>query len=287
MAPPRNRRPGFSRRIQLGLFLGYVVAVVGAVLSLGLVLISRVDPSGFAQIRGLAIDAGTGIGSTGRWVVRGASSLESDISRYFFAARQNEKLRQELAAARREMIAADTIRLENERLKRTLKLVEQQPDVVVTARLVGSGLSSPRRFATIFAGSKQGIRPGQPVRAAEGLIGRILETGATASRVLLITDTDSAVPVRLTRSGTPALARGRGDGTIRISALFPGAKPFRQGDITVTSGTGGIYSPNIPVAVIAKVDGDSAIAWPLAHPDELDFAVVMRPYVAATSPGLR
>ncbi len=52
MAPPRNRRPGFSRRIQFGLFIGYIVAVIGAVTGIGLVMLSRLDPEAFRHRRG-------------------------------------------------------------------------------------------------------------------------------------------------------------------------------------------------------------------------------------------
>jgi rod shape-determining protein MreC len=114
----------------------------------------------------------------------------------------------------------------------------------------------------------------------DGLVGRILETGASASRVLLLTDADSTVPVRLVRNGLPALVRGRGDSTVSVTALLPGSRPFRRGDVVKTSGTGGIYPPGIPVAVVVLVDGDTAVGWPLAHPETLDFAMVLRPYLA-------
>jgi rod shape-determining protein MreC len=116
------------------------------------------------------------------------------------------------------------------------------------------------------------------VRAAEGLVGRVLETGRWAARVLLISDAASNVPVRLVRDGTPAIASGRGDGTNELKTLELGQNPFRRGDVLVTSGVGGIYPPNIPVAIVAQVRGEETIAKPLADPSQVDFAVVMRAY---------
>jgi rod shape-determining protein MreC len=278
MAPPRNRRPGFSRRVQFSLFIGYVIAIVGIVGALMLIFLSRVDPTGFGRLRGAAIDAGAPVSKAGRQVVRGAGSLEEQVQAYFFAARQNQALREELAVARRKLIETQALRLENAKLRRTLKLTEEARATVAVARLIGSDFTSARRFATLSAGTRQGVQPGQPVIAADGLVGRILEAGATASRVLLLTDGESTVPVRLARDGTPALIRGRGDGTLSIRSLMPGASPFKRGDVVLTSGTGGIYPPSVPVAVITQVDGDSAVAWPLASPDSLDFATVQELY---------
>lgn len=278
MAPPRNRRPGFSRRIQFGLFISYVIAVVGTVCGLGLVMLSRLDPQAFGALRAAALDVSAPLTSGGRSVIQGVQSIEQGIAAYFRAGSQNQAMREEMQRARRDLIEAQTLRRQNAQLKRTLKLVDYDDQPVVTARLIGSSLSSARRLATLTAGAKDDVRPGQPIISADGLIGRVLETGHSASRVLLLTDSESIVPVRLVRSGVAALARGRGDGTVRVSSLLPGARPFVKGDVVSTSSTGGLYPPDVPVAVIVDVDGDSAVAWPLAHPATVDFVVVRRPY---------
>jgi rod shape-determining protein MreC len=114
------------------------------------------------------------------------------------------------------------------------------------------------------------------VRSADGLVGRVIETGHWASRVLLVSDGASNVPVRLVRDGTPAIAAGHGDGTIDLKTLELGKNPFRRGDVLVTSGTGGVYPPNVPVAVVTSVDGDRTVAKPLADPASLDFAIVLQ-----------
>jgi len=135
----------------------------------------------------------------------------------------------------------------------------------------------------LAAGSSSGIRVGQPVRAPEGLIGRVVESGRHASRVLLVTDAANNVPVQLVRNGTPALATGRGDGTLEIKPLEVGENPFRKGDVLVTSGVGGIYKPGIPVAIVAIADRDITVARPLADPARIDFAIVQNIYEPAAN----
>jgi len=275
MAPPRHRDRGFSRRIQYGLFFGYVAAGAGVVAGIALVLIARFDPVAFQGIRGLALDATTPFTSATRPIVRGGSSLASDVGDYFNAASENRQLRADLAAARRELIQARVLAFENARLKRTLRLVGDQTRPIVAARIVGSDLAGARRFATLAAGSAEGVAPGQPVRAADGLVGRIAEVGAHAARIVLLTDGGSAVPLRVVRTGEAALGEGRGEGAMEIHSTVVGGPGFRRGDLLVTSGVGGVYPADMPVAVVTGTSGEVATARPLAEPAKLDFALVL------------
>jgi rod shape-determining protein MreC len=283
MAPPSNRRPGFSRRAQYGLFLGYVLAVGGIVFAGLLLILAKLDPRGFDALRGAALDITSPISSGGRAVVRVFTGSGEATAHYFAAASQNAELKRQLKESRRRVIEARAIEFENRRLKQLLKLSDVVADEVATARITGSTFDSSRRLATLSAGASSGVRPGQPVRSAEGLIGRVLETGRLASRVLLVTDAASTVPVQLVRDGTPALASGRGDGTVELKTLEVGQNPFKTGDIVVTSGIGGIYPPRIPVAIVTRTSRDITIARPLADPGSIDFAVVQNIFQPAAS----
>lgn len=274
MAAPRHRRRGFSRRVQYGLFAGYVIAVIGILVAGAMLLMARFDPRAFATVRGIVIDASAPFTGVGRAGIRAIRDGGDEIDAYFYAASQNRRLKQELAAERRAVIAAKAINLENVRLKKLARLSEELPRPLLSARLIGSTSSGQRRFATLAAGTAEKVRPGMAVRAAEGLVGRVFETGTFASRVLLLTDGETAVPVRIIRNNIPALATGQGDGTMEIRSLLAGGRPFQRGDLAVTSGTGGVYAPNIPVAVVIEVHSDRAIARPLADPAGADFATV-------------
>ena len=278
MAPPATRRTGYSRRAQYGLFVGYVVAVAGILFAVLLLVVAIVDPRGFSVLRGAALDATGTVSAGGRSVVRLFTGSGETIGNYIQAGSKNARLKRELDASRTRLIEAQAMKLENERLKRLLGLSQQMSDDVTAARIVGSSFQSSRRLATLSAGGSEGIEVGQPVRSAEGLLGRVLESGRFASRVLLITDGASNVPVRLARDGTPAMATGRGDGTIDIKPLEVGNNRFRRGDVFVTSGTGGIFPPNIPVAVVVQATRDDTIARPISDPARADFAIVQKAF---------
>ena len=279
MAPPTSRRSGFSRRAQYGLFASYVIAIIGLFIGLLLAVTARFDPTGHDAIQGVFADITSPIAGAGRSAASGLSAGVDGVSAYIDAGSKNRAMEAEIRSDRTKLIEAQALAHENGRLKQLIHLQESQTGMVATARLIASTGASTRRFATLSAGSLQGLASGQPVRAAEGLIGRIVAAARITSRVLLLTDGGNVVPVKRVRDGTPALATGRGDGTLEIRALEAGQNPFRMGDVFVTSGAGGVYPPDVPVATVWSSDREVAIAHPFADPNRLDFAIVLPPYV--------
>ncbi len=284
MAPSRDRRPGFSRRAQYGLFLTYVGLVGGALIGAGLVLLSTFDPPAYAAVRGFFSEVTTPVSSGLDWVRRSIANTPAGISEHWNVKAENDRLKKQLDDNETLVNRARTLNQENRRLRGMLKLRDVTADSVVAARLVNSSASSTKRYATLNAGAWQGVKRGQPVREPDGLIGQVVDTGANSARVLLIIDPDSVVPVRRTRDGMPAIARGRGDGLLDIRSATIASGQFAAGDTFVTSGTGGIFSPNIPVARVIRTEGDAAIALPAANPDSLDFALVQQSFLPEPAP---
>jgi rod shape-determining protein MreC len=278
MASPAGPRPGWSRRAQYGLFFGFLAVIAGTVIGLVLLAISLVAPRTFEGIRGAALNVTGPIAESLYEVKATANGLVSGAGDYWDAARQNGRLKRDRQAMLRRMIEAKAILQENRQLKAALGLREAHPEAVAAGRVVGSSFSSPRRYAILSVGSSDGVMVGMPVRSPDGLVGRILDTGKLASRVLLVSDRQSVVPSRLLRGGVPVIAQGRGDGTIDVRPLEVGRNPFRRGDIIITSGTGGLYPPLIPVAKVIKLDDDGAIAIPMADPARTSFALVEPPF---------
>lgn len=278
VAPPAGSRPGWSRRAQYGLFFGLLATIAGVVVGLMLLGLSILAPSSFVRVRGMALDATAPLTGGLRAVTSTVGGLGSGASGYWDAARQNGELKRANRAMLQRMIEAKAILLENAQLKAALRLREHSREAVATGRIVGSSYASPRRFAVLSIGSGDGVEIGMPVRSVEGLIGRVVETGRLASRILLVSDRANIVPARLLRGGLPVLVTGRGDGTLDVRPLEVGRNPFRPGDLLITSGTGGLYPPMVPVARIVRLDDDGAVAIPLADPASASFAIVERPF---------
>ncbi|WP_427968905.1 rod shape-determining protein MreC [Altererythrobacter sp.] len=274
MAPLSSRRSGHSRRAQFSVFTGYVIAGIGALIGALLLGISLWHPAAFSGLRGVARDAAEPAGQ-GTAVVREArGGLVDTISGYFRAGQQNAELRDELELARVRLAEAKAVEQENERLKALLGLRESEVEPVAITRLVGSSASSTRRFAYVGAGSNEGVTIGMPVRSPDGVVGRILEVSNSSARVLLLTDSESVLPVRRAADNTVAFAEGRGDGLLRIRLINLGINPIKEGDVFVTSGAGGYYRPGVSVAIATEVTSDGAVARIVADPAAADFVSI-------------
>ena len=284
MAPARDRRTGFSRRRQYGAFIGYVLAVAGAVVGAVLLVISTFDPPAFAALRMTLASVTSPVSSALSAGMRNIAAVPDAIGSYFRVYAENETLHAEVTRSRAMLMRARTMAYDNRRLLGLLRVRDRTADTVVTARLVSSSASSGRRFALLNAGFLQGVRPGMPVQGPMGLVGRVTEIGPIAARVLLLTDPESVVPVRRLGDGLPAIAAGRGDGRIDIRSADRTNVRFNAGDAFVTSGTGGLYAPGVAVAKVEHGGTDQAVAIPFVAPDALDFALVQRPFMPLPPP---
>lgn len=284
MAPTSNRRPGTSRRAQYSTFASYVIAFGGALVGAVLLVFSTGNAGAFTALRSGAADIvapAAEVGADGRV---GGQTTWSALVGYFTYGVRVARTERELARARVQLAEAGALRDENRRLKTLLDLQEADPKPVAFARLIGSTSTSTRRFGTIGAGRDQGVAVGMPVRAPEGLVGRVLETGSRSSRVLLITDAESVVPVKRARDGVTAFATGRGDGTIQLRLINLGVNPLKIGDAFVTSGSGGLYWPGTAIAVVTSLTRDGAIARPLSDPGTTEFVAVQPLWEGAALP---
>ncbi|MBB3861000.1 rod shape-determining protein MreC [Novosphingobium hassiacum] len=278
MARSQDRRPGNSRRAQYGVFTGYVIAIIGVVAGIAVVAVSLINPDAFSFARSSASEVARPMGQAGAKGRATSQGVIAAVGAYFNAGRQNAALTREVEAARANAVTMQSLQDENRRLKALLGIVDTANRPVATAHLIGSTAASTRRFAVIDVGSRLGVQAGQPVRAAAGLIGRVIEAGPNTARVLLITDPENVVPVRRVRDGLAAFVQGASNGRIDIRLINMGVNPVKKGDVFVTSGSGGLYPPGIPVAVATEPHRDGAIGHLAADPADNEFVVVQPAY---------
>lgn len=274
MAPPSNRRPGHSRRAQYGTFFGYVIAAAGVLAGGALLLVSAQGDAPFSGLRSSASDATAPVARVSASARSGGDTVFDTVAGFFTFGTRVARLEREVALARVKLAESHAVAEENLRLKALLGLAHAEPQPVAITRLIASTSASSRRFATLGAGSAQGVKVGMPVRSPLGVVGRVLEVGRNSARVLLITDSESMVPVRRAGDGLQAYATGHGDGTLQLRLINSGINVLKKGDAFVTSGQGGLFRPGMAVVVVDTPTRDGAIARPLSDPGATDFVTV-------------
>ncbi|KPF62309.1 hypothetical protein IP88_14975 [alpha proteobacterium AAP81b] len=238
------------RREQNLALLGAVVS--GAVIATGLILliIARVNPDGAARLRGAMLDLLTPVWSVVRLPFDGIGRGVDVAGDYFGAVTRARRLEAELAEARAALQARDADRVALMQLRRVARVAEPGRRAIVTTRIVAATAGAMTRTALIAAGRSEGVTAGLPVVGADGLIGRTIEAGSGAARVLLLTDPASRIPVTIVRTGQAALVVGANRPRLELRDRVGADVPLAAGDRLVTSGDGGVFPPGIPVGTI-------------------------------------
>jgi rod shape-determining protein MreC len=281
MPQPGYRRTGYSRRAQYKTFFAYVGGVLGLAAGGALLFTAYGAPERFVPLRNAVADMTAPVGRAATSARNSLANAWDNVAGYATWGPENARLKREVSLARVMAVKAQATAQENTRLKALLKLNSEAPGAVANGWLVAASNTSTRRYATISAGAAQGVAPGMPVRSALGLVGRVLEVGHVSARVLLVTDTESVVPVRRASDGLPAFVAGRADGSVQIRLITLAINPLHPGDVFVTSGSGGLYWPGTPIAVVSQLTRDGALGRVLGDPGASEL-VEVQPAFAPT-----
>src|SRR5690606_4219501 len=150
---------------------------------------------------------------------------------------------------------------ENARLRRLLGAAERGRQDVQLAPILDVDLDPTRQRLLLNAGTRSGVRRGQAVIDAGGLVGQVIEATPTTATVLLLTDPDHAVPVAVARTGVRLIVYGTGRSDVLELRNVPLSSDVRTGDVLITSGLGGRFPPGFPVGTIAALRPDDSRAF--------------------------
>ncbi len=194
------------------------------------------------------------------WVVDVPSRMVSEFNDTLSSRRElmadNERLRAESLILNAKLQKYIELRAENVRLRELMNSAERLNDTVVVAEVVAVASDPNRHQLVVDKGSRDGAFVGQPVIDATGLLGQIIEVGILQSRVLLITDSAHALPVRVSRNGLRAIAEGTGLIDELTLTHVAATTDIQVGDLLVSSGLGGRFPGGYPVGEVTDVSID-------------------------------
>jgi rod shape-determining protein MreC len=180
-------------------------------------------------------------------------------------------------------------------LRSLLRLVPQPAVSFVTARVIANSGGAFVRNFLVDAGSDSGVARGQAVITGDGLVGRVVEVGTRAARILLVTDLNSRIPVIVERSRQRAILSGDNSGRPLLEYRDPAAA-VNIGDRLVTSGEGGVFPPGLPVGVVSAVNGGTPRVAPYVELSRVEYVRIVdyglagglpKPVASAPKPGGR
>jgi rod shape-determining protein MreC len=158
---------------------------------------------------------------------------------------QNEELRARLAEL-------EEARQENERLRALVDFAEERKLAKLGARVIRRPVSIWEGVIVVDRGSNDGVLPGMPVIAAQGLVGQVADVSANNATVRLLTDQQSGVASMIQSTRATGVVRGSLSGVLSLDFVDRAQLP-QVGDVVITSGLGGVYPTGIVVGDVMTV----------------------------------
>jgi len=187
---------------------------------------------------------------------------------------ENMRLVQENARLRDWYQTALSLKAENENLQKLLNMKVEPQYGYVTARVIADSGNAFAKSVLVLAGGKDGVESGQAVLAGDGLLGRVIESGQKTSRILLLTDINSRIPVLIQGSNQRAILAGNNDDMPGLLHLPPEFE-IEAGARVITSGHGGLFPYGLPIGEIVKDSHGKPVVKPYASVDQVHIVRVI------------
>jgi len=174
------------------------------------------------------------------------------VTNLFNIKSENEELKKALEVYRQKELNVEYLTNQNKNLRKILESDENisEENIILSKVLIDK--SSPYLKSIIInKGSKAGILKGMPVIDKEYLIGRIVETNYLSSRVLLLSDLNSRIPVTFGEDGVQAILKGSG-GSKPVLEYLPEGYVVEEGVDVFTSGKDGIFFAGSPIGITVE-----------------------------------
>ena len=240
----------------------------------GVLLIGKADPKIFDRARMVVTDTFAPVlDAVSRPIATGAAIVD-EVEYLVNLREQNVTLRAENARLIQWHTVARNLAAENERLRGLLQFVPDSATQFISARVIADSGGTFVRSMLVNAGRRDGVRNGLPVVVGEGLIGRIVDVGDRVSRLLLIDDLNSRIPVAVGPDRERAVLAG--DNSLRPKLIYLAANAqIAKGARIVTSGQGGVFPPGIPVGVVSSIDANGVRAESFIATSEFEYVRIV------------
>ena len=265
---------GLSRLAVLPLWRAGSWSFVFIFAAISLFLVSAANPDSMRAVRMGTTDVFAPVLAAVNRPVHAAAEYVRAVSGIANLQAENTRLMEENEKLREWYQTAQLLGHENETLKKLLNIVPEEKGSYVTARVIADSGNAYVKSILVLAGSAQNVAKGQPAMAGDGLLGRVIESGEKASRILLVTDINSRIPVQVQGSDEKAIMGGNNT-ELPVLMHLPPDTLVTAGARVITSGHGGLFPYGLPVGEVVKnADGKFAVR-PYAVSERVMFVRVL------------
>ncbi|MDR0367369.1 MAG: rod shape-determining protein MreC [Rickettsiales bacterium] len=272
LTKPKNMKLQIARRIVRKAFI-----VLFILFSFIVIFIAKPDSAIIAKTSGAVLNIAAPAIAFVSWPIRKIGALAADAQHFFSVDKRNTALEIEIAELKQQLARARAREREGEKLREACNFASNaEAWWLLTTRVIGASGGGFSHSYILDAGTSAGIERNQAVIAEGALVGQVAAAGSKYSRMLLLTDATSKIPVKVARTGVRAFLAGD-NGTHPKAVHFESAGAAIVGDTIITSGMDGRIPAEIPVGVIGSISEEDGVAvQPFVSPVGLDFVKVVR-----------
>jgi rod shape-determining protein MreC len=219
-----------------------------------LAVLGKADVLLFDQVRVVLADVLAPVLQVAGEPIASVSKAVGTVEDVLTVYRQNQQLKLENQRLLQWQEVAHRLGDENAELRNLVKFAPQGAVSSVAAQVIADSGGAFLHNVLVNVGSREGVERGQPAMTGDGLVGRVIELGDRTARILLLTDINSHIPVVVEGTHERAMLNGDNSDEPRLVYVQP-KTPVKPGDRIVTSGSGGVFPPDLPVGVVASVGG--------------------------------
>ena len=205
--------------------------------------------------------------------IKFSGSTKDFFVKQVFVYKENERLKSELEELKKNNLNSLYLKTENDSLQNVLKLKKDSPYTLVNAKVILDKGSPYLNSVIINKGSNSGIKLGMPVLNQGFLAGRIVEVNFTSSRILLLNDLNSRIPVVVSPNGFQAILSGVGKKEPSLQYLPENFELSDKENLIFTSGKDGVLFPGIAVGQVI-IEENEVSAKLFSDPDQIFFVSV-------------
>ena len=178
--------------------------------------------------------------------IKFSGTIKDFFITHIFVYKENRKLKTELEELKNKDFQTLYLQTENKRLQDIIQLEKKSAFTTIAAKVILDKNSPYLNSVIINRGSSSRIKLGMPVLSEGNLVGRVVEVNFLSSRILLLNDLNSKIPVMISPKGSQAILSGRGEDKPKLEYL---PEKFELGDknLVFTSGKDGVFFEGIPV----------------------------------------
>lgn len=198
-----------------------------------------------------------------------------NTSTFMHLREEHRQLKEENEMLKGQLQALQPLQHENAVLKQNLKGDTFEKEGHCIARILSTPYDGLHHFFLIAAGQKEELTKGQAVIVQEGVVGRLEKVGRYVSRVLLLNDATSRIPVVTSTSKQKAILAG--DGSFLPTLVYIGdVRKVQQGEHVITSGLGGIFPAGLPVGIVDEITNGKVRIRPYVSFQDLEWVQILQ-----------